>query len=72
MTPPYDWSIDYRHPTKWDQLFEPLSLPAMLAASVARKGEAAMLDFMGRRFSYAEVADGVARAARGLQQRGFG
>ena len=72
MTPPYDWSTDYRHPTKWDQLFEPLSLPAMLAASVASKRDAPMLDFMGRHFSYAEVANGVARVARGLQQLGIG
>ncbi|MBD3745368.1 MAG: long-chain fatty acid--CoA ligase [Sphingopyxis terrae] len=68
----YDWSTDYRHPAVWDQSFAPLSLPAMLADSVARRGEAPMLDFMGRRFSYAEVADGVARVARGLQQRGIG
>src|SRR3546814_12097450 len=31
-----------------------------------------MLDFMGRHGSYREVADGVARVARGLQQRGIG
>ena len=68
----YDWSTDYRHPAVWDQSFAPLSLPALLADSVARRGEAPMLDFMGRRFSYAEVADGVARVARGLQQRGIG
>ena len=68
----YDWSTDYRHPAAWDQSFAPLSLPAMLADSVARRGEAPMLDFMGRRFSYAEVADGVARVARGLQKRGIG
>ncbi|WP_287940764.1 long-chain fatty acid--CoA ligase [Sphingopyxis sp.] len=68
----YDWSTVYRHPAAWDQSFAPLSLPAMLADSVARRGEAPMLDFMGRRFSYAEVADGVARVARGLQQRGIG
>ncbi|MEL0155068.1 long-chain fatty acid--CoA ligase [Sphingopyxis sp.] len=68
----YDWSTDYRHPAAWDQSFAPLSLPAMLADSVARRGEAPMLDFMGRRFRYAEVADGVARVARGLQQRGIG
>ncbi|MGN6596422.1 long-chain-fatty-acid--CoA ligase [Sphingopyxis terrae] len=68
----YDWSTDYRHPAAWDQSFAPLSLPAMLADSVARRGEAPMLDFMGRRFSYAEVADGVARVARGLQRRGIG
>jgi len=68
----YDWSTEYRHPAAWDQSFAPLSLPAMLADSVARRGEAPMLDFMGRRFSYAEVADWVARVARGLQQRGIG
>ena len=68
----YDWSTVYRHPAAWDQSFAPLSLPAMLADSVARRGEAPMLDFMGRRFSYAEVADGVARVARGLQKRGIG
>jgi long-chain acyl-CoA synthetase len=72
MPSPHDWSHDYRHPTAWDQPFAPLSLPDMLAASAARKGDAPMLDFMGRHFSYAEVADGVARVARGLQQRGIG
>src|SRR5690606_30088164 len=56
----------------WNQSFPPLSLPAMLAESVARRGDAPMLDFMGRRFSYREVAGGVARVARGLQQRGIG
>lgn len=72
MNSPFDWSTDYHHPTEWDQRFAPLSLPDMLAASVARKGDDAMLDFMGRHFSYAEVARGVARVARGLQQRGIG
>jgi long-chain acyl-CoA synthetase len=68
----FSWSTDYRHPTAWDQEFAPLSLPDMLAASVARKGDATMLDFLGRQFGYAEVAGGVARVARGLQQRGIG
>lgn len=68
----HDWTTGYRHPTQWDQPFAPLSLPAMLADSVARRGDAAMLDFMGRRFSYAEVAGGVARVARGLQRLGVG
>src|SRR3546814_16987664 len=44
----------------------------MFAASVARKGDAPMLDFMGRQFGYAEVARGAARVARGLQQLGLG
>ncbi|WP_188238146.1 long-chain-fatty-acid--CoA ligase [Sphingopyxis sp. LK2115] len=72
MDSPFSWSTDYRHPTDWDQSFAPLSLPDMLAASVARKGDAPMLDFMGRQFGYAEVARGAARVARGLQQLGLG
>src|SRR3546814_7565075 len=43
---PFSWSTNYRHPAEWDQIFAPLSLPDMLAASVARKGDAPMLDFM--------------------------
>lgn len=72
MNSPFSWSTDYHHPTIWDQDFPPLSLPEMLAASAARKGAAPALDFLGRRFSYAEVASGAARVARGLQQRGIG
>ena len=72
MDSEFSWSTDYQHPTNWDQSFAPLSLPDMLAASVARRGDAAMLDFMGRRFTYAEVARGAARVARGLQQLGLG
>src|SRR3546814_18054099 len=68
----FSWSTDYHHPTTWDQAFAPLSLPDMFAASVARKGDAPMLDFMGRQFGYAEVARGAARVARGLQQLGLG
>ena len=68
----FSWSTDYHHPTMWDQEFPPLSLPDMFAASVARKGDAPMLDFMGRQFAYAEVARGAARVARGLQQLGLG
>jgi len=68
----FSWSTDYRHPTAWDQNFAPLSLPDMLAASVARRGDAPMLDFMGRQFGYAEVARGAARVARGLQLQGVG
>ncbi|WP_338426546.1 long-chain-fatty-acid--CoA ligase [Sphingopyxis kveilinensis] len=72
MNSRFSWSTDYHHPTDWDQSFAPLSLPDMLAASVARKGHAPMLDFMGRQFGYVEVAQGAARVARGLQQLGLG
>ncbi len=72
MNSAFSWSTHYRHPAQWDQAFAPLSLPEMLAAAVAERGDAPMLDFMGRRFSYSEVADGVARVARGLQDLGIG
>jgi len=72
MNSRFDWSHDYRHPTAWNQTFEPRSLPDMLGASVKRRGDAPMLDFMGRRFSYIEVARGAARVARGLQLLGVG
>src|SRR5690606_41551299 len=72
MSSPFSWSTNYRHPTAWDQDFPPLSLPDMLAASATRNGSAPALDFMGRHFSYAEIASGAARVARGLQERGIG
>lgn len=72
MNSPHDWLNNYRHPTAWDQNFAPLSLPAMLAASVARDGGAPMLDFLGRGFTYDQVASAVARVAHGLQARGIG
>ena len=68
----FSWSTNYNHPTPWSQDFPPLTLPDMLAASVAKRGNAPMLDFMGRHFSYNDVARGVARVAKGLQARGIG
>ncbi|WP_136161466.1 long-chain-fatty-acid--CoA ligase [Sphingomonas flavalba] len=70
--PEHAWRTAYQHPTQWDQDFPPLSLPAMLADSVARRGAAPMLDFMGRKYSYDEVADGARRVAKGLRAIGVG
>jgi long-chain acyl-CoA synthetase len=60
----------YRHPCAWDMDLPPLTLPAMFAASGARRGDAAMLDFLGRSFSYREMAREAARVAAGLQRLG--
>jgi long-chain acyl-CoA synthetase len=62
----------YHHPCGWDIALPPLSLPQMLADSVARRGAAAMIDFMGRQFTYREMATQAARIARGLQDIGIG
>ncbi len=66
------WSRHYNHPPAWDQTFAPLSLPNMLFRSAERKGDAPAIDFMGRKFSYADTAKAAQRVAKGLQQMGVG
>ncbi len=45
-------------------------MPGMFFRSAGRRGEANLLDFMGRKYSYSEVAAGVTRVAKGLQELG--
>jgi long-chain acyl-CoA synthetase len=73
MTDPTEiWRTAYRHPAAWEQDFPPASLPDMFSASVRRHADRPLIDFMGRKFSYAEVKDGVDRVARGLVNLGIG
>ncbi|MFY8075692.1 MAG: long-chain-fatty-acid--CoA ligase [Sphingorhabdus lacus] len=66
------WQSHYLHPTKWDQHFAPLAMHDMFFQSAERMGKAALADFMGRKYSYAEMADSVRRVAKGLQDKGIG
>ncbi len=66
------WTTNYLHPAKWEQHFPPLSVPEMFFQSVERMGAAPLADFMGRKFSYSEMASNVRRFAKGLQDRGIG
>ncbi len=66
------WKSRYNHPTQWDQFYPPLSMPGMFFRSAGRRGDANLLDFMGRKYSYGEVASGVVRVAKGLQDLGIG
>ncbi|AGH50243.1 MULTISPECIES: long-chain-fatty-acid--CoA ligase [Sphingomonas] len=66
------WRTAYRHPTSWEASYPPLSLPAMLEASAARWPDRPLIDFFGRRFSYAETLSGARRAAVGLAALGVG
>lgn len=66
------WTQNYLHPVKWDQQFPALALHDMFFQSADRMGRAAMADFMGRKYSYAEMASAVRRVARGLQDKGIG
>ncbi|MGI9360622.1 MAG: AMP-binding protein, partial [Parasphingorhabdus sp.] len=64
------WKSRYNHPTDWDQFFSPLTMPGLFFRSAGRRGDMNLLDFMGRKYSYAEVASGVIRVAKGLQDLG--
>ena len=64
------WKSRYNHPTQWDQFFQPLSMPGMFFRAAGRRGDANLLDFMGRKYSYAEIAAGVTQVAKGLQDLG--
>ncbi|WP_373474467.1 AMP-binding protein [Sphingorhabdus sp.] len=66
------WQTHYLHPTKWDQHFAPLAMQDMFFQSAERMGKAALADFMGRKYSYAEMAESVRRVAKGLQDKGIG
>lgn len=64
------WRASYQHPTSWNQDFPPLSLPDMFEASAKRVPNAWLIDFLGRKYSYAETLHGVNRVACGLQKLG--
>lgn len=66
------WRSQYRHPGAWDRVFPPLSLVSMFEASASARGDAPLIDFLGRRYSYAETANGVNRVACGLAAMGYG
>lgn len=66
------WRNAYQHPTAWDQDFAPLSLPEMFEATARRVPNAWLIDFMGRKYSYAETLHGVNRVACGLAALGIG
>lgn len=65
------WRQDYRHPGTWDKSYAPLTVPQMFADSATRHPDAYLADFMGRKYSYADVRLGVNRVARGLQKLGI-
>jgi len=66
------WRTAYRHPGPWDQPLPPLSMAAAFDDSAQRMGNAPLLDFMGRHYSYAETLDGANRVACGLKALGYG
>ena len=73
MTDPTEiWLDAYRHPASWDTDYTPLTVPDMFRSCAERFGSAPLIDFLGRRFSYAECFEGASRVAMGLQALGIG
>jgi len=73
MTDPESaWRNSYRHPTRWDSEFPPLSMVDFFNQAAARGGDAPLIDFLGRHYSYAETFDGANRVAAGLKALGYG
>jgi long-chain acyl-CoA synthetase len=73
MTDPAQiWREHYLHPGPWDRPFPPLSLVDLFETSAAKRGSAPLIDFMGRKYSYAETLDGANRVACGLKAMGYG
>ena len=66
------WTANYLHPSKWDLHFAPLALHDMFFQSAERMGKAALADFLGRKYSYIDMANAVRRVAKGLQDKGIG
>ncbi len=66
------WSRHYDHPGEWARVFPSLSMTEMFAASAQAYPSRNLLDFLGRKYSFAKVADAVRRAAAGFQAMGVG
>ena len=61
------WRTAYAHPNRWETIFAPLSIPAMLDANIAKYPAAPIADFMGAQISYGQLGGWVDRFAAALQ-----
>lgn len=68
---PSPWQSRYAHPEPWDQDFPPLAITDIFAATAAANPDAPLVDFYGRRFSYAAMLAEAKRFAAGLQRIGI-
>lgn len=64
-------TVAYQHPTPWNTTFEDLTLPEMLARTVAFDADAPFLHFLGRTYSYGEIEAEAKSFAAGLIAMGI-
>ncbi|HEY0524763.1 MAG TPA: long-chain fatty acid--CoA ligase [Stellaceae bacterium] len=64
------WLASYPSAARWDVSFPPERVDRLLDETVERFPDRPCVEFLGKRYSYREIGDYVARAAAGLQARG--
>lgn len=67
----FPWEKAYPRELHWRVHIRPEPLYAVLDDSVARYPDRTCIDFLGRRYTYAEIGGLVRRAAKGLQDLGI-
>ncbi|HEX8056700.1 MAG TPA: AMP-binding protein, partial [Novosphingobium sp.] len=67
---PEIWRTRYAHPGVWDQQFPPLAMTDLFAEAAAKHGDAPLVDFYGRIYSYRDMLAEARRFAAGLQAMG--
>lgn len=64
--------MPYDHPVPFDHAMPARWVPDLLIDAAARRPAAPLIDFLGRRFTYADVLDSARRAASGFRSMGLG
>lgn len=67
---PFPWLKTYPDGIKWDTKIQETPLYDILEKSVADYPERNLIDFLGKKYTYAEVSSLVDKAAKGLQELG--
>lgn len=67
---PHPWEKSYPEGLAWNMAIPVKSVPAILDAAVTAWPDNPCLEFVGKRYSYAEVGELVAKAAKGFQELG--
>lgn len=71
-TPDHPWLATYPAEVDWAAPLSQVGLPELFDEAAAKFGARPCIDFLGKTYSYAEIADLVARAAKGFQALGVG
>jgi long-chain acyl-CoA synthetase len=69
---PHPWEKSYPDGLAWDMAIPVTTVPAILDAAVTAWPDSPCLEFLGKRYSYGEVGELVAKAAKGFQELGVG